>query len=108
MKFLRRITLRCKKKAEILEEQASGNKLYLNKLDQYNRRNNIETQEILSSVSDDALENKVIDIFICLNITVQNNDIAGCDRLGKVNPQNTIVRFNNRKFCYETLEKKLI
>ena len=108
IEILKEANLKMQKKFEIVEEQASGNKLYLNKLDQYNRRNNIEIQEILSSVSDDALENKVIDIFICLNITVQNNNIAGCDRLGKFNPQNTIVRFNNRKFCYEALEKKLI
>ena len=54
-----------------------------------------------SSVSDVALKNKVIDMFKCLNITVQNNDIEGCHRLGKATPQNAIVRFINRKFCYE-------
>ena len=46
-----------------MEQQLLENKLYLNKLDQYNRRNNIEIQGIPWSVSDDALENKVIDIF---------------------------------------------
>ena len=48
----------------------------------------------------------MIDIFKCLNITVRNNDIEGCHRLGKANPPNTIVRFVNRKFWYDVLEKK--
>ena len=96
--------IKMQKKVEILEEQLSENRLYLNKLDQYNRRNNIEIQVIPSSNSDDALEN----IFKYLNVTIQNNDIEGCHRLGKANPQNTIVRFVNRKFCYEASEKKLI
>ena len=103
---LKEDNIKMQNKVEILKEQPSENKLYLNKLDQYNRRNNIEIQGIPSSVSDDALENKVIDIFKCLNITVQNKDIEGCHRLGKANPQNTIVRFVNRKFCYEASEKK--
>ena len=36
------------KKVEILEKQLLDNKPYLNKLDQYNRRNNIEIQGIPS------------------------------------------------------------
>ena len=55
--------LKMQEKVEILEEQLSENKMFLNKLDQCNRRNNIKIQGIPSSVSDDALENKVIDIF---------------------------------------------
>ena len=39
-------------------------------------------------------------------ITVQNNDIEGCHRLGKATPQNTTVRFVKRKYRYEALEKK--
>ena len=81
-----------------MEEQLSENKLYLNELDKYNRRNNTGIQEIPSSIPDDALEIKVVDIFKSLNITVQNKDIEGCHRLDKTNPQNTKVRFVNRKF----------
>ena len=86
-------------KVEILEEQLSENKLYLNELDKYSRRNNTEIQGIPLSIPDDALEIKVIDIFKSLNITVQNKDIEGCHRLDKANPQNTKDRFVNRKFC---------
>ena len=88
-----------------MEEQLSENKLYLNKLDQYNRRNNIKIQEIPSSISEDGLENKVI-TFKYLNIAVQNNDIEGCHRLGKTNLLNAMVRFVNRKFCYESFGEK--
>ena len=90
---LKEDNIKVQNKVEILEEQLSENKLCLNKLDKYNRGNNIEIQGIPSSISDNALENKV-------------NDIEGCHMLGKANPQNTIVRFVNRKFCYEALEKK--
>lgn len=32
--------------------------------------------------------------------------IEDCYRQGKADPNHTIVRFANRKFCYETLDKK--
>ena len=104
---LKEDNLKMQRKVETLEEQLAENDAYINKLDQYNRRNNIEIQGIPSSVSDDALEGEVIDIFKCLNISIQNTDIEGCHRLGKANPQNTIVRLVNRKFCYEALEKQV-
>ena len=103
---LKEDNLKMQRKVETLEEQLAENDAYINKLDQYNRRNNIGIQGIPSSVSDDALEGKVIDIFKCLNISIQNTDIEGCHRLGKANPRNTIVRLVNRKFCYEALERK--
>ena len=103
---LKEDNLKLQKKVESLEEQLSENITNINKIDQYNRRNNIEIQGIPSSVSDNDLEKKVIDIFKCLNINIQTSDIEGCHRMGKANPQNTIVRFVNRKFCYDALEKK--
>ena len=53
------------------------------------------------------MEDKVIDIFECLNIPLAKRDIEDCHRLGKSKPKNTIVRFVNRKNCYATLSKKL-
>ena len=103
---LKKDNLKLQKNVEDLEEQLSDNDTYINKLDQYNRRNNIKIQGIPSSVSDENLEKKVIDIFKCLNIIIQSNDIEGCHRIGKANPQNTIIRFINRKFCFDALEKK--
>ena len=40
-------------------------------LDHYNRRNNLEIQDIPGNVTDDKLEGKVIDIFSCLGIEVK-------------------------------------
>ena len=38
---------------------------------------------------------------------MNKNDLEDCHRLGKADPKKTIVRFVNRKFCYEILDKKL-
>ena len=54
----------------------------------------------------DLLEDKVIDTFSQLNITISVSDIEDCHRLGKTNPKNTIVPFVNWKFCSNALEKK--
>ena len=76
-------------------------------LDQYNRRNNREIQDIPANVTDDELEVKVIDIFSCLAIKVKGADIEDCHTLGYANLENTIVRFVHHKFCYLALVKKL-
>ena len=78
-----------------------------NHLDLYNRRNNLIIHGIPVNVTDDELEGKVIDIFSCLGVEVKGSDIEECHRLGYVNPKNTIVRFVNRKFCYQALDKKM-
>lgn len=62
-----------------------------NKSEQYARRSNIEVQGIPSTVNDKLLDDKVIDIFNQLNITISKSDIEDCHRLGKANPKNTIV-----------------
>ena len=103
---LKEDNLKLQKNVEDLEEQLSDNDTYINKLDQYNRKNNIKIQGIPSSVSDENLEKKAMDIFKCLNIIIQSNDIEGYHRIGKASPQNTIIRFINGKFCFDALEKK--
>ena len=45
-----------------------------NNHDQYTRRNNIEIQGIPARVKDEHLENKVIDIFRCLKISIDPSD----------------------------------
>ena len=85
----------------------SQSKAHVNSLDKYNRRNNLEIRGIPSSVSDDALEDKVVDIFHSLNINVNKCDIEDCRRLGKADLKNTDVWFFNCKFCYEALYNKL-
>ena len=49
-------------KIEKLESRISVLQSDLNKLDQYNRRNNLDIQEIPDSVPVDQLEEKVIEI----------------------------------------------
>ena len=44
---------------------------------------NVEIQGTLSNVADDALNNKVINIFHLLNINVNKDDIEDCHRLEK-------------------------
>ena len=96
-----------KNKVLNLEYKLSQCQAHMNILDQYNRRNNLEIQGIPSNISDDALEDKVVDIFHSLNINVSKHDIEDYHRLGKVVPKNTIAWFVNRKFCYEALDNKL-
>ena len=59
---------------------------------------------ITSTINGNLLENKVIDLFSQLNITISKSDIEDCHRLGKANPKNTIVQFVNRTFCNDALE----
>ena len=75
-----------------------------NNLYQDNRRNNLEIQVIPANFTDDELEGKKIDLFSRLGIEVK---CADCHRLGYANPKNTIVRFVNRKFCYQALDTKM-
>ena len=65
-------------KVEILEKTLAESEKYFNKLDQYNRRNNFEIQGIPSTVGDEVLEDKVIEIFECLNIPLAKSDIEDC------------------------------
>ena len=77
-----------------------------NHLDQYSRRNNLEIQSIPANITDDKLQGKVTDIFSCLGIEVKGSNID-CHRLGYANLKNKIVRFVNRKFFYQALDKKM-
>ena len=103
---LKEENFRLQQKVQHLENKLSDIEIVEYKLEQYTRRNNIEIQGIPSTVHDNLLEDKVIDIFSQLNITISKSDIEDCHRLGKANPENTIVRFVNRKFCNDKLEKK--
>ena len=103
---LKEENLKLQNKVEKLEEQLLEPDRKNNHLDQYNRRNNLEIQGIPTNITDDESEGKVIDIFSCLGIGVKGSDIEDCHRLGYANPKNTIVRFVNRKFCYQALDKK--
>ena len=93
-------------KVEVLEKKLNDQQFYISSIDQYSRRNNIEIQGIPETIKDEELESKVIDIFSALNISISNKDMEDCPRLGK-DGTNIIVRFVNRKHCYEALSKKI-
>ena len=78
----------------------------LNKQDQYNRHNNLDIQGIPDTVSDDQLEENIIEIFNQINVKINKFDIEDCHRIGK-SKKTTIVRLVNRKNCKAVLEKKL-
>ena len=90
---------RLQQKVRHLEKKLSDIEIAENKLEQHTRRIKIEIQGISSTVNDNLLEDKVIDIFSQLNIIISKSDIEDCHNLGKTNLKNTIVRFVNRKFC---------
>ena len=67
---LKEKNFRLQQKVQHLEKKLSDIEIAENKLEQYTRRNNIEIQGIPSSVHDNLLEDKFIDIFSQLNITI--------------------------------------
>ena len=91
---------------EVLEKKLNDQECYISSIHQYSRRNNIEIQDIPKTVKDEELESKVIDIFSALNISITSKDVEDCHRLGK-DGKNTIVRFVNRKHCYQALNRKM-
>lgn len=57
-------------KVNELKEKLMSVEMSISNLDQNNQQNNIEIQDIPASVSDDRLEDKVIDIFKLTDIRV--------------------------------------
>ena len=85
----------------------------LYKLEQYNRRENIEISGISEDVPQRELENLVLGIFHRIGIIgVQSYDIAACHRLKRRAPnermRRVIVRFTNRKWANLSLARRRI
>ena len=76
-----------------------------NNVDQYSRRNNVEMSGISQSVSDNQLEEKVVDILKAIDVNITSNEIEACHRLGK-KKKNVIIRVINRKHCLKALRNK--
>ena len=74
----------------MLEKKLLEVEISHNNFEQYARTNNIEIQGIPSKISDDKLEDKVIEIFGALNIAITKNDVEDCHRFGK-SSKSTIV-----------------
>ena len=72
---LRAENLKLQQKVKSLESRISKLETDCNKQDQYNRRNNLEIHGIPSNISDDMLEEKVIQIFEGIGLSLTTNDI---------------------------------
>ena len=81
------------------------------RLEQYGRRNNVEFAGIPESFSDDELEDKLIAVLEEIDVPVAKEDIEACHRLGRKisangSPRRVIIRFVNRKFCFNIHKNK--
>ena len=94
-----------KTKVNILENKILDLEIQNNNLDQYSRRNNVEISGIPQSVSDNQLEEKVVDILKAIDVNITTNEIEACHRLGK-KKNNVIVWVINRKNCIKALRNK--
>ena len=73
-----------------------------NSLKEYARRNNLEIEEIPTSISDDELEKTAVAILNSTNVNLDSSDVEDCHRIGRYNngkPKKTFTRIANRKFC---------
>lgn len=97
------------KKLENLENNNKKTTLNVEATNQYGRRKNIEISGITNEVSDDVLEQKVIEILDKIDVQVTEAEIEACHRLPPTrnNPtKKTVVRFVNRKKAEKTLKNK--
>ena len=76
-----------------------------NNVDQNSRRNIVEISGIPQSVSNNQLEEKVVDISKAIDVDITTDEIEPCHRLGK-KKKNVIVRVINRKHCLKVLRNK--
>ena len=57
--------------------------LQKNNVDEYICRNNVKISGIPQSVSDNQLEEKVVDILKTIDVNITSNEVEACHRLGK-------------------------
>ena len=87
---------RLHKKINKLEEKVIPLEGNNNSLEQYGRRNSLETTEIPSDVDDQNLEEKEIEILDKTEVNVSSKDIKPCLQVGKLKK---LLKNNNRRIC---------
>ena len=70
-------------KANNLENKVISLEINGNHLKQYGRRNDLEITGIPDDVSDENLEEKVIQVLSEIQVSVSSSDIEACHRIGK-------------------------
>ena len=93
-----------------LEQKLIEFETFTNKLEQYDRRNNIVISGIPDSVNTEDMEESVTEILSDIDVNVTTNDIEACHRVGKrdnkIGSTKTIVCFVNRKNGKQALYNK--
>ena len=89
-------------KVNVLENKIIYLEMQNNNVDQCRRRN-VEISGIRQSLSENQLNEKVVDTLKATDVT--SNEIEACHRLG-AKKKNVIVRVINRKHCLEALRNK--
>ena len=99
---------RFRKKVNVLENKILTLESKQSSLEQYGRRNDIETTGIPRSVPDQNLEERFEDILNEISIDVLPKDIEACHRVSesKNKSKKTIVRFINRKHAKKALTSR--
>ena len=89
------------RKVKYLEEELTNQKIDINALNQYGRREHLEFVGIKETIKQQDLEEHIIELLTKIGITtISNRDIVAVHRLGKYKRgkhRNVIVKFLNRK-----------
>lgn len=110
IKSLREENERLKKDLETTKKDLSRVEKDVIELQQYIRRNHVEVVGVPFTVSDNILEDKVVEMFNKLEgVNLRKSDVEACHRLkqkkGETGPARTIIRFVNRKNAEMLLRK---
>ena len=70
-------------KVKNLENKFMSLEINGNHLEQYGKRNNLKITGIPDDVSDENLEEKVIQVLSEIQVSVSSSDIEACHRIGK-------------------------
>ena len=97
------------KKIKKLTEESEIQKIELNTLNQYGRRENIEIVGVKESITQDKLEDYITKLLKEIGVTVTDSDIVAAHRIGKSKRggnRNVIVHFVNRKHAIEAYKNR--
>ena len=96
---------RLRMKVNNLENKVISLEINGNHLKQYGRRNDLEITGIPDDVSDENLEEKVIQVLSEIQVNVSSSDVEACHRIGKSknSPKKALARFINRKHTKKAL-----
>ena len=91
-----------KTKVNVLENKIIDMEIQNNNVEQYSHRNNAEISGIPQSVSNNQVEEKIVDILKAIDVNITTNEIEACHHFGK-KKKNVIVQIINRKHCLKAL-----